>query len=133
MTCNLMRKGTLVCRKLIYSISTPGRRQTLILSTNVVRNRVFDCHLSPDWRQMAIEKTVSSDFFYPRSSIVKNVFDCHISSVISLCFLSQRRPADTRTSLCIRTIVIARAFLFPHIQRIDVDEIRRITNVINEC
>ena len=63
MTCNLMRKGTMVCRKLIYSISTPGRRQTLILSTNVVRNRVFDCHLSPDWRQMAIEKTVSSDFF----------------------------------------------------------------------
>ena len=28
----------------------------------IVRNRVFDCHLSPDWRQMAIENTVSSNF-----------------------------------------------------------------------
>ena len=27
-----------------------------------VRNSVFDCHLSPDWRQAAIENTVSSDF-----------------------------------------------------------------------
>ena len=40
--------------------------KTLILSTNVdkkiVRNSVFDCHLSPGWRQMAIENTVSSDF-----------------------------------------------------------------------
>ena len=36
----------------------------------IVRNRVFDCHLSPDRRQMAIENTVTSDF-YPRSSIVR--------------------------------------------------------------
>ena len=45
---------------------TPDRRQskTLILSKTVdkiVRNRVFDCHLSPDWRQMAIQNTVSCD------------------------------------------------------------------------
>ena len=26
------------------------------------RNSVFDSHLSPDWRQMAIENIVSSDF-----------------------------------------------------------------------
>ena len=31
--------------------------------SKIVRNRVFDCHLSPDWRQMAIKNTVSSDFF----------------------------------------------------------------------
>ena len=47
---------------------TPGKRQskTSILSTNVdkknVRNRIFDCHLSPVWRPMTIENTVSSDF-----------------------------------------------------------------------
>ena len=43
------------------------RRQlkTLILSTNVDQKSietVYDCHLSPVGRQMAIEKTVSSDF-----------------------------------------------------------------------
>ena len=68
---------------------TPGRRQskTLILSTNVdkkiVRNRVFHCHLSPNWRQMAIENTVSSDFD-PRSSIVQSVFDCRLTGVFML-------------------------------------------------
>ena len=31
--------------------------------SKIVRNRVFDCHLSPNWRQMAIKNTVSSDFF----------------------------------------------------------------------
>ena len=30
--------------------------------SKIVRNRVFDCLLSSDWRQMAIENTVSSDF-----------------------------------------------------------------------
>ena len=46
----------------------------------IVINRVFDCHLSPEWRQMAIENTVSSDF-YPRSSIVNGVFDCRLNGV----------------------------------------------------
>ena len=31
--------------------------------SKIIRNRVFDCHLSPDWRQKAIENTVSSDFY----------------------------------------------------------------------
>ena len=49
------------------SMPKPDRRQskTLILSTNVdkiVRNRVLDCHLSPDLRQIAIKNSVSSDF-----------------------------------------------------------------------
>ena len=60
-----------------------GRRQpkTLILLTNVDQKSfetVFDCQLSPDRRQMAIENTVSSDFD-PCSSIVKSVFDCRMS------------------------------------------------------
>ena len=72
---------------------TLGRQQSkiLILLTNVdkkslgtvfliaiVRNRVFDCRLSPDWRQMEIKNSVSSDFDQ-RSSIVVNVFDCRLS------------------------------------------------------
>ena len=56
----------------------------LILSTNVdkkiTRNRVFDCNLSPDWRQMAIKNTVSRDFD-PCSPTVKSVFDCSLSGV----------------------------------------------------
>ena len=49
---------------------TPGRRQskTPILSRNVDQKSletefVFDCHLSPHWQQMAIENTVSIDFW----------------------------------------------------------------------
>ena len=36
----------------------------------MARNNVFVCHLSPVGRQMAIENSVSNDFFYLRSSIV---------------------------------------------------------------
>ena len=46
----------------------------------IVRNRVYDCHLSPDWRQMTIENTVYSDFD-SRSSIVQSVFDCRLPGV----------------------------------------------------
>ena len=46
------------------------------------RNRVFYCHLSPDWRQMAIEKALFLTIFDPRSPIVKSVFDCCLSSVL---------------------------------------------------
>ena len=59
---------------LLYFI-TPGRRQSKTLSTidergsKIDRNSVFDCHLSPVWRQMVIENTVSIDF-YLRSKIV---------------------------------------------------------------
>ena len=53
---------------------TPGRPQSKTLSTidehrsKIDRNSVFDSHLSPVWRQMAIEDTVSIDFliFVPR-------------------------------------------------------------------
>ena len=59
----------------IYTIATPGRRQSKTLSTidkrgsKIDKNSVFDCHLSPVWRQIAIENSVSNDF-YLRSSIV---------------------------------------------------------------
>ena len=47
---------------------TPGTRQSKTLLTldergsKINRNSVFDCHLSPDWRQMVIEISVSIDF-----------------------------------------------------------------------
>ena len=47
---------------------TPGRWQTKTFRTidergsKIARNRVFDYHLSPDWRQMVIENPVSNDF-----------------------------------------------------------------------
>ena len=54
---------------------TLGRWQSKTLlaiderGSNIARNSVFDCHLSPIGRQMAIENSVSNDF-YLRSSIV---------------------------------------------------------------
>ena len=43
-----------------FFITTPDRRllKTLILS-KIIRNRVFGCHLLPDWRQMAIENIIA--------------------------------------------------------------------------
>ena len=49
-------------------------------STKIVKNIVFDCHLSPVGRQMAIKYTVLA-IFDPHSSI-KSVFDCRLPSVI---------------------------------------------------
>ena len=44
------------------------------IDDKIVRSRVFACHLSP------VLNTVSSHFD-PRSSIVKSVFDFHLSDV----------------------------------------------------
>ena len=47
---------------------TPDRWQSKNINTiderrsKIVKNRVFECHLLPDLRLMAIENTVSSDF-----------------------------------------------------------------------
>ena len=63
-------------------VTTPGRRQSKMLLTidergsKIARNSVFDCHLSPVGRQMAIEKSVSNDFIYVFDSI--NVLDCRL-------------------------------------------------------
>ena len=57
------------------NIFTPDRRQSKRLLTidehesEIARNSVFHCHLSPVWRQMAIENSVSKVFDL-RSSIV---------------------------------------------------------------
>ena len=51
------------------TITTPGRRQSKTLLTidergsKIARNSVYDCHLSPVGRQMAIDNSVSNDFF----------------------------------------------------------------------
>ena len=62
-----------------------GRRQsqTLILSTHADKNSysVFDCHLSPVGRQMAIKNSVSNKFDL-HSCIVKSAFDCILPGVI---------------------------------------------------
>ena len=72
------------------SISTPDRRQskTLILSTTVDQKllktefSIVICHLTGDkWQS----KTLFLAIFDPCSSIVKSVFDCRLSGVISLC------------------------------------------------
>ena len=67
----------------LLNSDTTGRWQskTLILSTNVDQKSLetvfLNFYLSPNWPQMAIKSTVSSDLC-PRSSIVKRVFDCRL-------------------------------------------------------
>ena len=64
----------------------PGRQQSKTLLTihkrgsKMARNNVFNCHLSPVGRQMAIENSVSNDF---RSMFVDSidVFDCRLPGV----------------------------------------------------
>ena len=69
----------------ISSITT-GRRQLKTLLTidergsKIDRNSVFDCHLSPDWRQMAIENSVSNDFWSTFVASI-NVFDWRLPGV----------------------------------------------------
>ena len=73
--------------KKLLSIYTPDRRQskTLILSTNVDKKSlgtefsIAICRPTGDkWQS----KTLFLAIFYSRSSIVKSVFDCHLSGVI---------------------------------------------------
>ena len=54
------------------------------------------------WGQMAIKNTVSSDFLSLFSSIVKSIFDCHLSSVmlIKSYFKHILTPADSRSVVC---------------------------------
>ena len=65
---------------------TPGRRQskTLLIigerGSKLVRNSVFDCHLSPVGRQMAIENSVLNEFLSTFVDCI-DVFDCHLPGV----------------------------------------------------
>ena len=42
--------------------------------SKIERNSVFDCHLSPVWRQMTIKNSVSYDFYLD----IMGVFDCRL-------------------------------------------------------
>ena len=70
-------------------ILTPDRRQSKGALNNrrtwlkIDRNSVFDCHLSPLGRQMAIESSVSNDFLSTFIDSI-NVFDCRLSGAILL-------------------------------------------------
>ena len=74
---------------IFHRLTTSYRRQskTLILLTRVDKkilgNRVFDCHLSPDWRQMAIKNTASIVFLSVFVDNVKSDFDCGLSRVLT--------------------------------------------------
>ena len=69
--------------------TTPDRRQSKMLMLSmyvdkIIRNRVFDCLLSPDFAPCDRLKTLFLPIFDPRSSIVKNVFVCHRSGLCTL-------------------------------------------------
>ena len=64
-----------------------GRRQSKTLSTiderrsKIDGNSVFDCHMSPVWRQMAIKNSVSNDFLSMFLDCI-GVFDCRLPGVV---------------------------------------------------
>ena len=60
-------KGTLPHRVGAIKNVINNRRKRI---KKINRNSVFDCHLSPVGRQMAIKNTVSINIFYLHSSIV---------------------------------------------------------------
>ena len=69
------------------TVLTPGRRQSKKLSTidegesKIDRNSVFNCHLSPVWRQIAIENTVSIYFLSTFLDSI-GIFDCRLPGVV---------------------------------------------------
>ena len=64
--------------------------------SKITRNSVFNCHLLPVGRQMAIKNTVSRDF-WSAFAIVKSRFDCRLSSVIFL-----RLPHSLDLNQCLK-------------------------------
>ena len=66
--CSLKSDAAYMYERLIVNIDTPDRRQSKMLLTivehgsKITRNSVFDCHLSPIRRQMAIKNSVSNNF-----------------------------------------------------------------------
>ena len=65
--CVALPRGAWVCLQVVIVVF-PGHTYYF-----------FDYHLSPKWRQMAIE-----NIFDPRSSSVKSVFDCRIPGVLTV-------------------------------------------------
>ena len=72
-----------------FNVSTPGRRQSKMLLTmdergsKIDRNSVFDCHLSPVGRQMAIKNSVSNNLLSAFVGSI-NIFHCRLPGVVSL-------------------------------------------------
>ena len=69
-----------------YFIITPDRQhsKTLILLANIDQNSMkqFSIAICRETGYKWQSKTLILAIFYPRLSIVKSVFDCHLSSVI---------------------------------------------------
>ena len=87
--------------KLYWSIITPDRRQskTSILSRNVDQKSiatVFSIAICRPIGDKWQSKTLFLSFFDPRSSIVDNVFDCHLPGVIMTLSLKE-------DSVCLHT------------------------------
>ena len=51
--------------------------------SKIVRNSVFECHLSPVWRQMAIKNSVFNDFLFTFLDSI-GIFDCRLPGVVHL-------------------------------------------------
>ena len=74
---------------MMLHFTTPGRRQSKTLPTidkcgsKIDRNNVFDCHLSLVWQQMAIENSVSNDFWSTFLDSIA-VFDCRLPGVFTI-------------------------------------------------
>ena len=50
------------------------------LGSKNARHCVFDCHLLPNWHQMATKNSVSNDFLSTFGDST-NIFDCRLPSV----------------------------------------------------
>ena len=62
---------------------------------------VFDCHLSPDWRQMAIEHTVLAIFDPSTTIVIKNVFVYRIAGVLIKQSLNIRNFLKQNACICL--------------------------------
>ena len=70
------KNARLMASPVITPLSTIDER-----GSKINRNNVFDCYLSPVWRQMAIENTVSIDLLSTFLDGI-GVFDCRLPGVV---------------------------------------------------
>ena len=55
------------------------------------------CHLSPNWRQMAIKSTVSNDFRSAFVDCLSSVFDCRLSGVLRTIYSKKKKTSSNHT------------------------------------
>ena len=78
----------------VLNSTTPGRRQSKTISTidecgsKSIETVFSDSHLSQVWRQMAIENTVSIDFWSTFLDSI-GVFDCRLPGVSTIPVIQQ--------------------------------------------